>query len=603
MKYGKIFRMKKEYLIYLIIMVLQIAVIVFWANSKVNYFSDEFMTMGYTRGITGLEPTAQYITVSPEWTYNEWHQNSEFKSQLLMTDKTALWNLPLFEAVKLLFTGRNYFVILNLVESILGFNEVSNIPAVLLNSVLLVITEVALISLMDKLSMSLFTKCLGISLLGFSSYFVSMTCYVRFYMLVTTLQVLMLNQMYKYREDVKLSSIILRCLCIFALAYLSLRNSELTAPYFGCLSLVFIISLIAAKKWKQLITYCTMCAVGGFYILRYTGYIQTILNPEGKTGMVAEIASAIGEDTLDFVRTYKDWVLDLLSDQLFGHNRVFLLCAIALTGFTLWKLCKPDGESSVISELRIKTLSIIILLGWIFLLYIAEYRNKGVLLSKAGLALTIIWIGFEMLWKKIEIKRIKVSSRTGFVIVMFVAAFLYTCFTSLPHLRIWRYSCFMVTTLIVVLWYTVDRLLKKSFMEPAVCGWQAILIAFTIFGICTPFMTKSIYYIYEEDKGFIETVKEYGEMDVILFSRPYEGQYDQYVYDCVNIMPNMSQIYLVEDGNYSFEDVDFSDEFIYWDHQRDDASDFISEIERRGYDVLSLGKDHVSQAYYCKYNS
>ena len=76
---------KKEYLIYTAIIIIQIAFILFWAGLKVNYFSDEFMTMGYTRGFTGLEPTSQYIINSPEWTYNEWHTNSEFKVQLLMT--------------------------------------------------------------------------------------------------------------------------------------------------------------------------------------------------------------------------------------------------------------------------------------------------------------------------------------------------------------------------------------------------------------------------------------------------------------------------------------------------------------------------------------
>lgn len=594
---------KKEYIIFTAIIILQIAFILFWAGRKTNYFIDEFMTMGYTRGLTGVEPTAQYIIYSPEWTFNEWHTNGEFKNQLLMTENTPLWKLPFFETVKLLVTGRNYFGLLNVVESMVGFRNVSYWPAVILNISFFAVACIFLISLMRKLSMSFFMQCMGLCLFGFSSYYISMAVYVRFYMLVAMLHILMLNLFYKLWEEARVPKIILYELGIFAIAYFSLKNTELTGPYFGCLSLIFLIGLLIARKWKQMISYSGFCLVGLGYIYFFTNYIQAILHPIGGNDLISAIVLGAKPENKDYIFLYDEWVMDLLSDQLFGHNRVFLMCAVALTLWALWKKCKPFGNGAISERLRVSPLSLAFLCGWFILLRIAENRNKGILLSKAGLYITIAWIIFEMLWGHVRIRKMNFSSTTGFVFILFISSLLYTCFTALPNLRIWRYSYFMVTTLIIVMWYGVDRIMKREFFKPAVKGWQIILIAFTVLGVVTPFTTKSVFYIYEEDKPFLETIRQHENTDIMLLCRPMDGQYAQPVYDCINIMPNDTSVYLLNMDDYSYDEIDYSDEFIVWDNMREDISDFLKEMEKRGYKVESLGQNHISQAYLCSLNS
>ncbi len=594
---------KKEYLIYSSIILLQILVVIFWAGQKVNYFSDEFMTMGYTRGLTGMEPTARYVTLSPEWTYNEWHSNSEFKSQFLMSERTALWKMPFFECFKLLIKGRNYFWLLNIVESIVGFSAISNVPAVILNSILFILAELALLSLLKKLSVSFVPKCLALSLFGFSSYFISMTIYVRFYILVTLFYILMLNLIWKFWEDERINQMICHGVGIFALAYFSFKNSELVGPYFGCTSLFFLIALLITKRWKQLLIYSSMCVGGVLYVYFFTGFIQTILQPEGRGGMDAIIVSSITSDTLEFMASYKEWALELVSDRLFGFTRIILGCLIVLTGYTLVRLRIRKESQAEAGKFEVSRTAVAFLALWLLLLWVAVYRNQGILLSKAGLILTALWIVYEMLTNKGINFKVGISKTTGFALILVGASLAYSVFTSLPHLRIWRYYCFVMVNIVIVLWYLIDRLLKREPLKSVSKGWQIILTVSVVATAITPFFADRIYYIYDDDKAYIDTVRKHGNTDVILLCRPEHGQYEQYVYDCINIMSEDSSVYLVDEREYTSAEIEYSNEFILWDHHDEDTSDILKEIKSLGYNVEELGSDHVSKAYLCRIGS
>ncbi len=591
---------KKVYLAYAIIILLQILVIIFWANKKTNYFIDEFYSMGYARGFTGEEPTAQYITRSSEWTYNEWHSNSEFKNQLYMTENSKIWNAPIKKSIGNLITGRNYFGLLNLTESITGFNRVSNFPAVALNILLFVIAEIGLLYLLTKLSVDFIPRLLALSMFGFSAFFISIVEYVRFYMLVVTLFIIMLNLFYCFWKEESLKRIITFEIGIFALAYFVLKNSELIGPYFAFISFCLIITLILQKKWKQFISYMVGCIVGVAYVALFTDYLQTILNPAGKTGLVAAIASSINENTIEFMKTYREWELELIADTLFGHTRIALITMATLTGYTLWKKRQIFKDDEQIKKINISVSDIIALILWIIIYKVSVYRNNGVLISKGVLYIVLIWIIVDSLWKRLGLKRIKADSDSVFVIVLTAASVLYTIFTSLPNLRIWRYYCFVMAVIPIVLWYFVDRLLKKVPLKELTKGWYLIFTISAIVTAIMPFVRNNIYYTYEEDKQFESNVREYDGMGVVLLCRPENGQYDQYVYDCINIRPDDSEIYLINLNDYRYEDEDFRKEFILWDHQREDISPVLDDLGNNGYAIESLDTNHISQAYVCR---
>ncbi len=591
---------RKAYCIYALIILLQIAVIIYWGCQKTNYFIDEFLSMGYARGFTGNEPTARYITESSEWTYNEWHNNLEFKSQLLISDNAKIWNAPILDSLKGLIFGRNYFGLLNIFESIAGFGTISNWPAVVLNAILFILSEVGLLSLLSKLSIDYMPRFLALSLFGFSAFFISTALYVRFYMLVTALFVFMLNVFYRFWMAEKLKDIIIYEICIFALAYFTKMNTELIGPLFGCISLCLIIALVFNKKWKQLIVYSVGCLGGVIYIFFFTGYIQIIMNPEGKSGLVADIVSSINEDTIEFMKTYREWELDAITDLLFGHTRIFLGMIALITGYTLWKKRRLFTKKESESSLAVGTFDIAMLILWFVIYRVSVYRNKGVVISKGILILVIAWLIINTLWKKINLKGKRIGADATYIIVLTASTVLYTIFTSLPNLRIWRYYCFVMAIIPITLFYAVDRLLKKEELKELSKGWYAILILSTIAIAISPFIRRNIFYTYEEDKQFEINVREYEDKDVILLCRPGHGQNNQYIYDYISIMPEESHVYLVNMNEYEFMTIDFTDEFVIWDHQGEDCQDVLDNLTNSGYAIESLDKNHISKAYFCK---
>ncbi len=591
---------RKAYCIYALIILLQIAVIIYWGCQKTNYFIDEFLSMGYARGFTGNEPTARYITESSEWTYNEWHNNLEFKSQLLISDNAKIWNAPILDSLKGFILGRNYFGLLNLFESIFGFRAISNWPAVVLNIFLLILSEVGLLSLLSKLSVDYIPRFLALSLFGFSAFFISTALYVRFYMLVTALFIFMLNMFYRFWMAEKLKDIIIYEIGIFALAYFTLKSTELIGPFFGCVSLCLIVALVFNKRLKQLIVYCVGCLGGVIYIFLFTDYIQTILSPEGKSGLVADIVSSINEDTIEFMKTYREWELDIITDLLFGHTRIFLGTLALVTGYTLWKKRRIFTKKEFSNSLFISTFDIAMFILWLAIYRISVYRNKGVVISKGILILVIAWLIINTLWKKVSLKGKRIGADATYIIVLMASAVLYSIFTSLPNLRIWRYYCFVMVIIPIALFYAVDRLLKKEGLKELYKGWYAILILSTIAIAISPFIRRNIFYIYEEDKRFEINVREYEDKDVILLCRPGHGQNNQYIYDYINIMPEEAHVYLVNMNEYEFKTIDFTGEFVIWDHQGEDCQEVLDDLINSGYEIESLDKNHISKAYLCK---
>lgn len=61
---------RRELIIFILIMFFQILTIVYWANEKCNYHVDELYSLGYASILTGKGDGAQYITMSPEFTFN-----------------------------------------------------------------------------------------------------------------------------------------------------------------------------------------------------------------------------------------------------------------------------------------------------------------------------------------------------------------------------------------------------------------------------------------------------------------------------------------------------------------------------------------------------
>ena len=143
-------RLKKP-LIYGVIIALQVMVILYWANTKTNYHIDELYSMTHASGFTAQVYNSEYITVSRDFHFNEWTKNSVFKKYLTVSDAEKAFRAPFFVFLNGLVRYRNYYGLLNIAESIAGYQYVSAIPGLVLNIILFILAELSLLSLLKKL--------------------------------------------------------------------------------------------------------------------------------------------------------------------------------------------------------------------------------------------------------------------------------------------------------------------------------------------------------------------------------------------------------------------------------------------------------------------
>ncbi len=103
----------KYKIFYIIIILIQILVSLYWFNNKTNYFVDEYYSFGYASNFLGTEDTSTYITTSEAFKMNSWTGNYDLKKQLLVSDVESVLNLSFPDKVKIFLGKRNYFFILN----------------------------------------------------------------------------------------------------------------------------------------------------------------------------------------------------------------------------------------------------------------------------------------------------------------------------------------------------------------------------------------------------------------------------------------------------------------------------------------------------------
>mgnify|MGYP007035337741 CR=1 FL=1 len=551
---------KRRYFIFAAIIMIQVVVMLYWANEKSNFYIDELYSMGYASNFTGRGDTERRISDGPEWQFNKWINNALFKEYLLVSEEEQIFQLSFTEAVQKMLTGRNYFGLLNIAESLVGYDFVSARPGIVLNILIFILTEIAFLLFMQKMKMELCSRYLALVMFGFSAFTIGFVEYIRFYIIVIMYFMWLLNLLYFVWTNEHMKKIIPAEIGILALTYLSYKNSELTLFFFGAFSLCFVIALVITKKWKRLISYIITGAVAFVYILITTNYVGVLLHPTAHpeaSGTALRASLRVAEPSLAAIASRIFLVTEWIGTYYFGHYIVILLAATALIAYSLWVHGRKKEEGTP---------------------------------------------AFEAFHLKSDLKNRKISQECGFILVLIGAAVFYTLFAALAGFKLQRYYCFTILLAAVIFWGLLDRLIKKAPSEMR-RGCYAILAAATVLSALIPFRERHVDYIYEDDRDFIAALEPYNDRDVdtVLLVRRVDGAPHPFaIYDCVNLTSENSDIYLIDMESYSYEELDFSDEFILWDRENKDSSEVLNDLAAHGYEIESLGTDHVCQAYICR---
>ena len=129
---------KSDIIVCMIIMLLQLLVVAYWFNCKINYHVDELYSIGYAKGYFAPGDYWEKITDKDDYKFDNWFRVYELKKYLILAENETVYNFSLVRILWKLLTGRSYFGLLNIAESFAG----SYIGGVLLNSIFFVIAEI-----------------------------------------------------------------------------------------------------------------------------------------------------------------------------------------------------------------------------------------------------------------------------------------------------------------------------------------------------------------------------------------------------------------------------------------------------------------------------
>ena len=588
---------KRSILIYAIIIFLQLLVIVYWSSCKTNYHIDELFSMAYANDFFGLRGNPQYITESDEFVWDAWINASEFKRYMSIPWEGKVFNAPLSKVIKVLFTERNYFGLLNIAESVVGTSK----AGIMLNCLFFVITEIVLISLMRKLDMDSITGYLALAMFGFSVYIISAAEFIRFYMLVIMLLLIILNLCYRIWNSEKWGVIILNEITVLILVYFSFNNSELVIPFFAAFWACFLVASLILKKRKQSITGVVVCALGVIYLATQTIVLDVLLNANAydNSGVWGQSSAAI-IDSITSISTYTImdflmWIKSLFEYYYFATRPIMYL-VLAAVSICLIITVVPDKKYSIDVK-RINPVAGAMFLFWMGLFGASFVLDHGREISALVIYCILIMIFAQATGFRFRLSEVRVSSDSIFVALLAVAAILSIIFGELCSFRIWRYYCYGFVSMTVVFWYFVDRIIKSQTLVSARRPLLVILIVFVTINAIIPFRTRSIEYIFEDEKGFVESIHNLEGMDVVLFLPPDKGPTLHALYDCVNIIPDSTMMYIADLNQYEYNSMDYPDTFILWAYSESDLDTVTGDLEKNGYQVDEIGTDYCSRAF------
>ncbi len=542
----------RKILIYAAIIIAQVLVMIYWAHIKTNYNIDELYSMGFARGYFSQIHTPEYITVDNEFCFNQWMSNSTLKGYLIMKDKAKIINVPIGVVIKEFLTGRNYFGLLNIAESFADNSDLSSIPGEYLNVVFFVIAQIMLIIFMNRIGMCYETICLATGMFGFSGYIISAVEFVRFYMLIIMLTLVITNLLFSAWNENSMIRITLVETVVMVLSYFIYKNSDFYVPFFGALMACFLFGLAFKKRWKESIPLVIVILIGVLFILLRTGlfgYDSVAVMPLKVRRTVSDL---LNPSIIGVIR-YTKWLIKLFATHYFGNYLVNVLYLTVL----------------------------------LFCFYSVIRRSK-----KADSVL---------------IKR-PLAPEVQFVLIIAGATFVYTVFNAICQYDVWRYYCFGFVFVTFLFWFIIDRLLLK--LQNNMKKWVVIILT-ALVGISSllPFRTRMIEYMYEDEKSFIENLQKVSYLDVVMFLPANEETIlseeltylsRHAIYDCISLMPEESSIYVADIEEYDRVMIDFPEDFILWtqkDQGNMDLAPVLDDLDTNGYSVRSLGTDHDSLVF------
>ena len=372
----------KYTLMFLIILVIQVLLIVFWGNRKENLYWDEFYTLEGAHYFSDSNSEEHYIDEDSDFKVGEWLPVSIVKDTLIVGEKETILKEPFSEVLKKLTGYHNYSAYLNIAESLWSLGEFSIWPAILLNIVFFVLNQMVIFLMCRKISMNETFSLAVCSMYGFSSMCISMAVFIRCYMLATLLVSLFTCiHLFYYETDgknaiVRIKRLILLILAIVPL-YIVHNIAQYSIIYGGIFVIAFSVLLFVKKGLKRFLYYAIPMIGGGFFFLyTQTSYLQILFDFQKSYSEAYAALGATLEGIVDFkIILLPERILDMahiLGRYLFGSfiAMIVFIVIIGVASLTNIVCNSRTSPKSIIS-------SFIIVLSLASLVYLIIFAIFG----------------------------------------------------------------------------------------------------------------------------------------------------------------------------------------------------------------------------------
>ena len=369
-------------LIFIVLIVIQVGIIVFYGTRRENLYWDEyfsFETINYYYDWAGDE---HYIVDDVNFKFNKWLNNDWAYETIVVDEKDTITNKTFWYVGRKPFLITPYFAFLNVLQGIFTVGRISIWPAICVNIVFFVLAQIVLNSIANKVTESKEMSLICNAIYGFASLTISMGIFVRAYMWVTFAITFVLWCHLKHWEEESIGKTILYELLALFFTYEAYLDAQFTIVWYAILFVVYSVALALTKQYKKICLYSLPSAVVGIvYIFCFSSYIDVLMNLRdvlalgGTTAMSAMLNYVYQMRPIDIVKRPIDMFVTT-SNRMFGSWMVVLL-GIILFGLGILKnLNRKKHEcekKEVYYDSHIKKFGIVILFTSLFCSIFSTY--------------------------------------------------------------------------------------------------------------------------------------------------------------------------------------------------------------------------------------
>ena len=336
LKENKYFRI----VLFIALLLVQIANIVFWGTQKENLYWDEYFTLERAHYISDSTPLEHYIDTDKDYEIEEWLPVSLVYDSITVTKEESVLRDSIISTLGKMFGYHNYSIFLNIFETLLTPRKLSIWPSIILNILFFIINQILLYCLCRRISDNVAFPYAVVALYGFSSMCLSMAVFLRFYMFATMFTTLFTyaHLVYYQTEERFHFKRLFILIVAFAALYFGYKNAQFMLVYGAFFILSFSILLFVKTGIKCFLLYSVPIYGGGIFFLAtnteyvsiFTDFDELFADSNGALGwcleQIAEFRIGMLPDRLNDMKL-------ILGKYLFGSYFLmigFLLIAIIM---------------------------------------------------------------------------------------------------------------------------------------------------------------------------------------------------------------------------------------------------------------------------------